>query len=183
MSAVVKTYHLGIDGASKSFFPAGKAVVGHVPTIAITPVADGGKSELIMCGGDTQRLLEKARELLRQAACELAETPPPVSTAPYNGHVVQTGALAHGHQARPTVTAGGQDNLLLADEEHQGRSGADIGVQEGGDAAGGVEGYREPGPASVNAPAVIRIHSAPFADDMLRPGQWRDVSDPCLLAA
>ena len=89
----------------RAFAPSERPWVGAVPTIAITPVADGrtGAYEANVAG--TWRMVQKVRDLI-QANIRLPDgTPVRVVTAPEIVYGPRTAALAQAHYAREGVGA------------------------------------------------------------------------------
>jgi len=94
-----------LAAAARRFRPSPRALVGHVPTIAVTPVADGrtGAYESNVAG--TWRLAEKVCDLIAGNVCLPDGTPVRVVTAPEIVYGARTGALAQEYYAREGVGA------------------------------------------------------------------------------
>ena len=82
-----------------------RALVGHLPTIAITPVADGrtGAYESNVAG--TWRMVEAVRELIAANVRLPDGTPVRIVTAPEIVYGARTGALAQEYYVREGVSA------------------------------------------------------------------------------
>lgn len=89
----------------RGFAATARLLVGHVPTIAITPVADGrvGAYESNFAG--TWRLAEKVRDLISRHVRLPDGTPVRVVTAPEIVYGARTGALAQAAFIREGVSA------------------------------------------------------------------------------
>lgn len=91
--------------AKRCFAPSGRSLVGHVPTIAITPVADGraGAYESNVAG--TWRMAEKVSNLIRQHVKLPDGTSVRVVVAPEIVYGPRTGARAQEMYIREGVSA------------------------------------------------------------------------------
>ncbi|MBM4148700.1 MAG: L-fucose isomerase [Lentisphaerae bacterium] len=89
----------------RAFEPFPRSLVGHVPTIAITPVADGrtGAYESNVAG--TWLMVERVRDLIRRNVFLPDGTPVRVVTAPEIVYGARTGALAQALYTREGVSA------------------------------------------------------------------------------
>ncbi len=96
---------LGISNDARSFAATGRRLVGHVPTIAITPVADGrtGAYESNLEG--TWRMVQRVRDLILENVILPDGTPVRVVTAPEIVYGARTGALAQETYIREGVSA------------------------------------------------------------------------------
>jgi len=94
-----------IARSQRGFAAAPRALVGHVPTIAITPVADGrtGAYESNVAG--TWRMAEKVYRLIADNVRLPDGTPVRVVTAPEIVYGPRTGALAQAYYTREGVSA------------------------------------------------------------------------------
>ena len=92
-------------GSKRKFAASPRALVGHPPTIAITPVADGrtGAYEGNLAG--TWRLVEKVANLLSEKVYSPDGTPVRIVTAPEIVYGPRTGALAQEYYTRQGVSA------------------------------------------------------------------------------
>ncbi len=90
---------------ARKFQSAPRALVGHVPTIAITPVADGrtGAYESNVAG--TWRMAERVYDLITQNVFLPDGTPVRVVVAPEIVYGPRTGALAQAYYTREGVSA------------------------------------------------------------------------------
>ncbi len=89
----------------RGFAPAARRLAGHVPTIAITPVADGrpGAYESNLAG--TWGMADKVARLIRENVVLPDGTPVRVVTPPEIVYGARTGALAQEYYAREGVSA------------------------------------------------------------------------------
>jgi len=78
----------------RTFSAQRRALVGHVPTIAITPVADGRTGAYESNVEGTWRMVDKVRRLIRSNIQLPDGTPIRVVTAPEIVYGARTGALA-----------------------------------------------------------------------------------------
>ncbi|MBI3987520.1 MAG: L-fucose isomerase [Lentisphaerae bacterium] len=94
-----------LSKAARGFAPASRALVGPVPTIAITPVADGrtGAYESNVAG--TWRMAEKVYRLITDNVRLPDGTPVRVVTAPEIVYGPRTGALAQAYYVKEGVSA------------------------------------------------------------------------------
>jgi L-fucose isomerase len=94
-----------LSNATRQFAPSSRALVGHLPTIAITPVADGrvGAYESNVAG--TWRMVEKVHKLITQGVRLPDGTPVRVVVAPEIVYGPRSGALAQEHYVKEGVTA------------------------------------------------------------------------------
>lgn len=94
-----------LAAATRGFAPAPRALVGHVPTLAITPVADGrvGAYESNVAG--TWRMVEKVSRLIRENVRLPDGTPVRVVVAPEIVYGARTAALAQAAYATQGVSA------------------------------------------------------------------------------
>ncbi len=94
-----------LANSQRRFTPFSRALVGHIPTIAITPVADGrtGAYESNIAG--TWRLVEKVYNLITHNVRLPEGTPIRVVVAPEIVYGARTGALAQEHYVREGVSA------------------------------------------------------------------------------
>jgi L-fucose isomerase len=90
---------------TRSFSPAERNLVGHVPTIAITPVTDGRTGAYESNCERTWRIVEKIKKLVQQNVRLPDGTPLRVITAPEIVYGPRTGALAQAFYAREGVSA------------------------------------------------------------------------------
>lgn len=90
---------------SRKFSPAPRALVGHVPTIAITPVADGRTGAYEDNVEKTWRMVEKVHNLITNNVKLPDGTPVRVVTAPEIVYGPRTGAIAQEHYIREGVSA------------------------------------------------------------------------------
>jgi L-fucose isomerase len=91
--------------SQRRFNPASRALVGHVPTIAITPVADGrvGAYESNVSG--TWRMVEKVSALITQNVKLPDGTPVRVVVPPEIVYGARTGAIAQEYYTQQGVSA------------------------------------------------------------------------------
>lgn len=82
-----------------------RRLVGHVPTIAITPIADGRTGAYEYNVEGTWRMVEKVRELIAREVALPDGTPVRIVTAPEIVYGARTGALAQEAYAREGVGA------------------------------------------------------------------------------
>lgn len=82
-----------------------RALVGHIPTIAITPVADGRTGAYEGNAERTWRMVEKVQELLAREVCLPDGTPIRIVTPPEIVYGPRTGALAQEVYLREGVSA------------------------------------------------------------------------------
>jgi len=87
------------------FTPVARNLVGHVPTIAITPVADGRSGAYEGNYERTWRMVEKVKKLILENIRLPDNTPARVVTAPEIVYGPRTGALAQAFYAREGVSA------------------------------------------------------------------------------
>ncbi len=94
-----------LSKSRRSFAPAARPLVGQIPTIAITPVADGrtGAYESNVAG--TWRMAEKVHRLIASRVKLPDGTPARVIVAPEIVYGPRTGALAQAFYARQGVSA------------------------------------------------------------------------------
>ena len=91
--------------AKRTFTPAPRWLVGHVPTLAITPVADGRTGAYEDNAAKTWRLVERISDLLSANVSLPDGTPLRIVTAPEIVYGPRTGALAQEHYVREGVSA------------------------------------------------------------------------------
>ncbi len=91
--------------APRTFAAAPRALVGHVPTIAITPVADGRTGAFESNAADTWRMAEKVRALIVGNVFLPDGTPVRVVTAPEIVYGPRSGARAQAYYATQGVSA------------------------------------------------------------------------------
>ncbi len=91
--------------AARSFLRTPRPLVGHVPTIAITPVADGRTGAYESNVDGTRRMVRKVRELIERNVALPDGTPVRVVEAPEIVYGARTAALAQAHYAREGVGA------------------------------------------------------------------------------
>ncbi len=108
MNALGSSEHVDfsiLSKAKRGFAPASRSLVGHVPTIAITPVADGrtGAYESNVAG--TWRMAEKVSRLIRHHVKLPDGTPVRVVVAPEIVYGPRTGARAQEVFTREGVSA------------------------------------------------------------------------------
>ncbi len=108
MSASVSARRPDFSALSKTqrqFAPAARTLVGHLPTIAITPVADGrtGAYESNVAG--TWRMAEKVHRLIASKVKLPDGTPVRIVVAPEIVYGPRSGALAQAYYAREGVSA------------------------------------------------------------------------------
>jgi L-fucose isomerase len=90
---------------ARKFQPSARQLVGHVPTIAITPVADGRTGAYEGNVEGTWRMVERVYDLITQNVFLPDGTPVRVVVAPEIVYGPRTGALAQEHYTREGVSA------------------------------------------------------------------------------
>jgi len=105
LSAADRVNFSALAKAQREFAPAPRSLVGHIPTIAITPVADGrtGAYESNIAG--TWRIAEKVYRLITSKVKLPDGTPVRVVVAPEIVYGPRSGALAQAYYAREGVSA------------------------------------------------------------------------------
>ena len=83
-----------LSNSQRRFAPASRALVGHVPTIAITPVADGRTGAFESNVSGTWRMAERVYNLLTHNVRLPDGTPIRVVVAPEIVYGPRTGALS-----------------------------------------------------------------------------------------
>lgn len=91
--------------ASRVFTPAARSVVGHIPTIAITPVADGRTGAYEGNAVKTWQMAQRVRDLIAKNVKLPDGTPVRVVLPPEIVYGARTGALAQEAYAREGVSA------------------------------------------------------------------------------
>ena len=91
--------------AKRKFAASPRALVGHVPTIAITPVADGRTGAYEANVAATWRMVEKVHDLITNNVTLPDGTPVNVVAAPEIVYGARTGALAQEYYTRKGVNA------------------------------------------------------------------------------
>jgi len=89
----------------RSFAETARPLVGHVPTIAITPVADGRTGAYEANAAKTRLMVETVRRLIADNVKLPDGTPVRVVTAPEIVYGARTGAIAQAYYARQGVSA------------------------------------------------------------------------------
>jgi L-fucose isomerase len=89
----------------RKFTPAPRGLVGHVPTIAITPVADGRSGAYEDNAAGTWRMAERVHNLLSRKVRLPDGTPIKIVIAPEIVYGARTGAIAQEYYARRGVCA------------------------------------------------------------------------------
>ncbi len=92
-------------GRPRGFAPSTRRLVGPLPTIAVTPVADGRPGAYESNAAATWRMAEKVCALLRARVALPDGTPVRVVTAPEIVYGARTGALAQAAYVREGVSA------------------------------------------------------------------------------
>ena len=90
---------------TRRFRSSPRQLVGHVPTIAITPVADGRAGAYEDNLEKTWRMVEKVHDLIANNVAMQDGTPVRIVTAPEIVYGPRTGALAQAHYAKQGVSA------------------------------------------------------------------------------
>jgi L-fucose isomerase len=91
--------------AVRSFTPSPTALVGHVPTIAITPVADGRTGAYESNAAQTWRLVEKVYELIASKVTLPGGRPLRIVVAPEIVYGPRSGAVAQAYYTTQGVSA------------------------------------------------------------------------------
>ena len=91
--------------SKRRFASSARPLVGHVPTIAITPVADGRTGAYEANQPGTWRMVEKVFNLLSENICLPDGTPVRIVTAPEIVYGPRTGAIAQEYYTRQGVSA------------------------------------------------------------------------------
>jgi len=102
---VEKAENLAGCGNQRAFTRVTRNLVGHVPTIAITPVADGRSGAYESNCERTWRMAEKVKKLILENIRLPDGTPVRVVTAPEIVYGPRPGALAQAYYAREGVSA------------------------------------------------------------------------------
>jgi len=89
----------------RRFSPSARALVGHVPTIAITPVADGRTGVYDDNVAGTWRMVRKVYDLLADSVALPDGTPVRLAVAPEIVYGARTGAIAQEYYTREGVSA------------------------------------------------------------------------------
>ena len=94
-----------LAGATRGFAESATALVGHVPTIAITPVADGRTGAYESNAAQTWRLVEKVYDLIRSKVTLPGGRPLRIVVAPEIVYGPRSGAVAQAYYATQGVSA------------------------------------------------------------------------------
>ncbi|MBU4200893.1 MAG: L-fucose isomerase [Verrucomicrobia bacterium] len=94
-----------LSKAQRGFVPTTRSLVGHIPTIAITPVADGRTGAYESNAAGTWRMAEKVHRLISRKVKLPDGTPVRVIVAPEIVYGPRTGALAQAAFVREGVSA------------------------------------------------------------------------------
>jgi len=94
-----------LASSERSFAPSARPVIGHIPTIAITPVADGRTGAYEYNVERTWRLVEKIYNLITKNVKLPDGTPVRVVVAPEIVYGPRTGAIAQEYYVKQGVSA------------------------------------------------------------------------------
>jgi L-fucose isomerase len=94
-----------LSNSVRKFASSGRPLVGHIPTVAITPVADGRTGAYESNAAGTWRMAEKVFNLISHNVRLPDGTPVRVVVAPEIVYGPRTGALAQEYYVREGVTA------------------------------------------------------------------------------
>ncbi len=94
-----------LQNAVRRFEPSSRRLVGHVPTIALTPVVDGRAGAYEANVADTWKMVEKVHKLITENVCLPDGTPVKVVVPPEIVYGARTGALAQEYYAKEGVGA------------------------------------------------------------------------------
>jgi L-fucose isomerase len=94
-----------LAGATRAFTASATPLVGHVPTIAITPVADGRTGAYESNAAQTWRLVEKVYELIASKVTLPGGRPLRIVVAPEIVYGPRSGAVAQAYYATQGVSA------------------------------------------------------------------------------
>ncbi len=89
----------------RRFAPSGRPLVGHIPTIAVTPVADGRTGAYESNAAGTWLMVQRVRDLLTRQVRLPDGTAPRIVVAPEIVYGARTGALAQAYYATEGVSA------------------------------------------------------------------------------
>ncbi len=95
----------GMKTSKRAFEPAARRLVGHMPTIALTPVVDGRTGAYESNVTDTWRMVEKVYELITQNVFLPDGTPVNVVVAPEIVYGARSGARAQEYYTSQGVSA------------------------------------------------------------------------------
>jgi len=94
-----------LSDTPRIFTPTARALAGHIPTIAITPVADGRAGAYEENVARTWNMVEKIHNLIVKNVALMDGTPVRVVVAPEIVYGARTGALAQQYYAKEGVSA------------------------------------------------------------------------------
>lgn len=90
---------------ARFFTETDRRLVGHIPTIAITPVADGRRGAYEANAEDTWKMVERVKNLIQNNVFLPDGTPVNIVTAPEIVYGARTGALAQAYYTKMGVSA------------------------------------------------------------------------------
>lgn len=90
---------------ARIFTETDRRLVGHIPTIAITPVADGRRGAYEANAEDTWKMVERVKNLIQNNVFLPDGTPVNIVTAPEIVYGARTGALAQAYYTKMGVSA------------------------------------------------------------------------------
>ena len=129
----------------RSFKPSERRLVGHTPTIALTPVADGRAGAYEGNLTDTWRMVEKVYDLITKNVSLPDGTPPRVVVAPEIVYGARSGARAQEYYASQGVSANIWISRSWAYSDELMSACAGVGSSEWVQAAYGLNQTNRPG--------------------------------------